>query len=183
MRLDPDKDVAKKRRFETSEEIESYIKEIIVDLKDLINNTEDIDETGLDVQIQADTELVTNNLILLDNELMKENVANETIMELFEEIIEPLNSDPNPKSKQVYEVLSEFLKQHFNAETEKTETENAETEKAPAPAGGSKSAKKRFKTQKRRKGKSASKSVKRRRRKRSNKSKLNKKRETKRSRK
>jgi hypothetical protein len=76
----------------------------------------------------------------------------------------------DPKSNQVYEVLSTFLKEHFNAET-------------PAPAGGSKSAKKRFKTQKRGKDKSASKSVRRRRRKGTKKPKSNKKRATKRSRK
>jgi hypothetical protein len=168
VRLDPKKDVAKKRRFESPEEVKTFIGEIILDLIKLINSPEHMDEKGLDVQIQADVETVSNYLILLHDKLIKEGHTNEQILSLFEEIIKPLHLDP--KSNQVYEVLSTFLKEHFNAET-------------PAPAGGSKSAKKRFKTQKKGKDKSAGKSVRRRRRKGTKKLKSNKKRATKRSRK
>jgi hypothetical protein len=178
-RLDPHEHVAKKIELKTSEEVKTYTGKIIDDLMNLINDQE-LQETlgkkGSSLQIQEEMENISTNLSLLITKLREEGHRDEEIMLLCKAQIEPFNLDSQTRSKRIYTILSDFLEDELNSKETKPGTEEA----LPMPGGGSKSVKRRFKTQKKSKSKGKGKSVRRRRGKRTKKPKSNRKQLTKR---
>ena len=192
-RPDPDKDVAKRRRFETSEELTTFIKQIVEDLINLINTPEvkkTLDRTGFSLQINNDVEQIAENFSLLITKLKEEgHTSNEEIMGLCKAQIEPLTQiEPLNESGKVtlqsaYKILLANLEKKLLKDAKAGTEEDAKAgteEAAKMPGGGSKYVKKRFKTQKKGKCKGKGKSVRRRRGKVTKKPKSNKKRSTKR---
>jgi hypothetical protein len=186
-RPDPEKDVAKRIRFTTSEELTTFIEQIVEDLINLINNPEvkkTLGSTGFSLQINGDVEEIAENFSLLITKLKEEgHTSNEEIMGLCKAQIEPLNESGKVTLQSAYKILLANLEKKLlkDAKAGTEEHAKAGTEKAAQyPGGGSKYVKKRFKTQKKGKCKGKGKSVRRRRGKVTKKPKSNKKRSTKR---
>ena len=191
----PDKDVAKRRRFETSEELTTFIKQIVEDLINLINTPEvkkTLHSTGFYLQINRDVQAISDYFSLLITKLKEQgHTSNEEIMGLCKAQIEPLNESGKVTLQSAYKILLADLEKKLLKDAKAGTEEDAEAgteedakagteEAAQIPGGGSKYVKKRFKTQKKGKGKGNGKSVRRRRGKVTKKPKSNKKRSTKR---